>query len=293
MTDPHSSGDDAGARGNDADASSDKDSGSSRIINDPGASMELLNRIAASSMDPGYRQERAKGGRPTSKFMQLWILLLCVVFAFATTWAVRGLRAESDSVPAAMAQLKEQIQDKRDAISELETDSVALTAVLQGHEETIAKTNPTNPALDTVSGVRRVEGPGVTVTITEAVTTGLIPAVDDTIVRSVVNALWAGGGEAMAINGERIGPQTVIRTAGSSILVNLKAVRSPYVIEAIGDQQALLDSARTDKAVQALGNKSGMSIAMTSSNRLILGSVPLSQTWYVAPAEVQLGEDEE
>ncbi|WRS29721.1 DUF881 domain-containing protein [Actinomycetaceae bacterium MB13-C1-2] len=263
----------------------------SRIINDPGASMALLNRIAESSMDPGYREATAAGKHRHSKWSAIWTLLLCIVFALATTWAVKGLRANSGSVPRAMAQLEEQIEAKQSLVEQLEAESVRLTEELQEREALIAKTHPDDPSLDTTAGVRRVEGPGVVVTVTEAVTTGSVPAVDDGALRTVVNALWAGGAEAVTINGERVAPQTIVRMAGQSILVNLKAVRSPYVIEAVGDQQKLLDSLKTDAAVQSLETKSGMSISKSTSNRLILGSVPLSQTWYLHSPNNETGEE--
>ena len=50
----------------------------------------------------------------------------------------------------------------------------------------------------------------------------------------VVNAMWGAGAEAVSINGQRIGPTTFVRTAGSVILVNITPVSSPYVVSAIG-----------------------------------------------------------
>ena len=50
----------------------------------------------------------------------------------------------------------------------------------------------------------------------------------------VVNALWAAGAEAISVNGQRIGPDTFVRTAGSAILVNVTPVSSPYEVAAIG-----------------------------------------------------------
>ncbi|MFZ1381208.1 MAG: DUF881 domain-containing protein [Scrofimicrobium sp.] len=262
----------------------------SRIITDPGASMALLNRIAESSMDPGYREAPVADKGKRSKWWAVWTLLLCIIFALATTWAVKGLRADSGTGQRAMAQLEEQIESKRTLVDELEAESVLLTEELQGREALITETQPTNASLDMASGVRKVEGPGVVVTLTESVSTGSVPAVDDGAVRAVINALWEGGAEAITINGERVGPQTIVRMAGQSILVNLKAVRSPYVIEAVGDQQELLNSMKEDATVQSLRAKSGMSISNAASNRLILGSVPLSQTWYLHPLEAEAGE---
>ena len=55
----------------------------------------------------------------------------------------------------------------------------------------------------------------------------------------VVNALWSAGAEAVSVNGQRIGPGSFIRTAGSTILVDVTAISSPYNIEAIGNANEL------------------------------------------------------
>ncbi len=55
----------------------------------------------------------------------------------------------------------------------------------------------------------------------------------------VVNALWRAGAEAIAVNGRRVIGTTAIRKAGSAILVNYRAVSSPYRIVALGDPEAL------------------------------------------------------
>ncbi|HKX24847.1 MAG TPA: DUF881 domain-containing protein, partial [Actinomycetota bacterium] len=55
----------------------------------------------------------------------------------------------------------------------------------------------------------------------------------------VVNALWAAGAEAVAVNGRRVTATTAIRQAGDAVLVNFNAVSSPYRVQAIGDPAKL------------------------------------------------------
>ena len=61
----------------------------------------------------------------------------------------------------------------------------------------------------------------------------------DRDLQTVVNALWAGGAEAIAVGGVRIGPTVTIRQAGGAMLVDNQPVFSPYLVEAIGDTRAL------------------------------------------------------
>ncbi len=259
--------------------------GESRIISS-GSSMELLNRIAAGSLDPGYREYRKRGNAKESPLMNAWILLVCVVFAFAATLAVKGMRQESLDSDSPTSQLAKQVEEKSTRVEELEGQVEALQQTKDDPEPSGGSVGDGDPAVETGASSTRVEGPGLVVTLTESVTTGTLATVSDADIRTVVNALWAGGAEAIAINGERLGPQSVVRTAGQSILVNLKTLKSPYVIEAIGDAAALQDSLNSSAPVQALKSKSGMSLSTGDPERLILGSVPTTQLWYVT------GEDD-
>jgi uncharacterized protein YlxW (UPF0749 family) len=68
--------------------------------------------------------------------------------------------------------------------------------------------------------------------------------------QAVINALWAGGAEAMAVNGQRILATTAIRCVGNTLLLHGGVYSPPYVIEAIGDDVALQAEMDRDTAVQ-------------------------------------------
>ena len=55
----------------------------------------------------------------------------------------------------------------------------------------------------------------------------------------IVNELKNSGAEAISINGERILFNTSITCIGTVIQVNNKRLNSPYVIQAIGNQDTL------------------------------------------------------
>lgn len=57
--------------------------------------------------------------------------------------------------------------------------------------------------------------------------------IHDTDVRLVVNALFAAGAEAVAVNDSRIVATTPIRAAGDTIVVNFRPLSPPYEIAAI------------------------------------------------------------
>jgi uncharacterized protein YlxW (UPF0749 family) len=63
--------------------------------------------------------------------------------------------------------------------------------------------------------------------------------VRDADLQDVVNGLWAAGAEAVAVDGQRLTALSAIRSAGESVLVDLRPLSPPYTVEAVGDPAAL------------------------------------------------------
>ena len=106
-------------------------------------------------------------------------------------------------------------------------------------------------AVEGPAGVDPVQGPGVTITLDDAP-----DAVQDSVagddvnnlvvhqqdIQAVANALWAGGAEAMTIQGQRVVSSTGIRCVGNSVVLHDVPYAPPYVIRAIGPTDQMLDS---------------------------------------------------
>src|SRR3712207_6487557 len=58
-------------------------------------------------------------------------------------------------------------------------------------------------------------------------------------VQAVVNALWAGGAEAMTIMGVRVISTSAVRCAGNTLLLHGRVYSPPFTITAIGDPARL------------------------------------------------------
>ncbi len=105
-------------------------------------------------------------------------------------------------------------------------------------------------ALRGPAGLDPVSGPGVTITLTDA--PEAIQDTADTDIRNLVvhqqdiqavaNALWAGGAEAMTIQGQRVVSSTGIRCVGNSVVLNDVPYAPPYRISAIGPTSQMLDA---------------------------------------------------
>lgn len=98
-------------------------------------------------------------------------------------------------------------------------------------------------------GQSGLTGPGVRVTLTDA-DEGFIaaagPAADvsgfivhDRDLLRVVNALWSAGAESVAVNGVRLTGSDAFRCVGPSIRVGWRRLSPPFIIEAIGDGEAM------------------------------------------------------
>ncbi|MEO6470372.1 MAG: DUF881 domain-containing protein [Aeromicrobium sp.] len=111
-----------------------------------------------------------------------------------------------------------------------------------------------------VTGLSRIVGPGMRVTLTDAPRTVEIPGLDPNYlvvhqqdIQAFVNALWSGGAEAMTIQGERLISTTGIKCVGNTVVLDGVPYSPPYVIEAIGDQSALDYALSTSSDVATYG----------------------------------------
>ena len=58
--------------------------------------------------------------------------------------------------------------------------------------------------------------------------------------QDIVNLLWASGAEAIAVNGQRVGPSSAFHYAGVNILVNnASRLSGPYTVSVLGNPSNL------------------------------------------------------
>jgi uncharacterized protein YlxW (UPF0749 family) len=149
---------------------------------------------------------------------------------------VRVRTARSDDLAARTEALREDVAAVREA---------ALSSDSAGRE--LADRLGT---LGLASATTSVSGPGIVVTVQDAPAASgvgsLEPAaaeldgqITDRDLQDIVNGLWVAGAEAVAVNGQRLTVLTAIRSAGEAILVDLRPLTPPYVVQAIGDSADL------------------------------------------------------
>jgi uncharacterized protein YlxW (UPF0749 family) len=133
-------------------------------------------------------------------------------------------------------------------VDELKTEVDSLTKS-RGDDET-RRVQEQFEELRPTAGMTPVQGPGLTVTLDDAPRPvdrqELAPNthIEDYIVHqgdleAVMNALWAGGAEALMVMDQRIGSTSTVRCVGSVLLLEGRQYSPPYKISAIGDPAAL------------------------------------------------------
>ncbi len=148
---------------------------------------------------------------------------------------------------------------------------------------TVARETELGDRLTGPAGMQAVTGPGITVALDDAPrpATGQPPASDnpdDLVVhqqdvQSVVNALWAGGAEAMTLMGERIISTTAVRCVGNTLLIAGRLVGPPFVVRAVGDvpgMQRALDLEPGVALFQQYVDRFGLGYAVSTQRTLKL-----------------------
>ncbi len=139
-----------------------------------------------------------------------------------------------DAEQARAEQAGRRVQELTGAIDDLTGESTDDAAVSRLQAEVARLAGP--------AGLGEVEGPTYVVTLDDApsgvVREGL--RADELVVhqqdiQAVVNALWAGGAEAMTLMGHRIVSTTAVRCVGNTVLIQDRLYSPPYEIVAIGD----------------------------------------------------------
>lgn len=212
-------------------------------------SLRLIDNLVNRPVDPLFADSRLVA-KPVSK-LSLWttrivVFFICVFVGFVGCLFVQLLHTDPRS--AVRASLAADLEDQLAIFDEVTSEINDLRSQIDEETKALedAYQSTTQEDDELTNGSVAVEGEGITLTLADPMaaddTSDDIQTVTDSDLQQWVSLLWQSGAEAIAVNGYRIGVQTSIRTAGSTILVGVNAVESPYTIEAIGDKDELADA---------------------------------------------------
>jgi uncharacterized protein YlxW (UPF0749 family) len=180
---------------------------------------------------------------------------------------VRAEKERSDDLQARLASLNQEVEELSHQVDD--------ATVARLHDEVDELRDP--------AGFEAVSGPGVTVVLDDAPESEIDKARDDPSVsldelvvhqqdiQAVVNALWAGGAEAMTIQGQRVISTTGIKCVGNTVMLHGVPYSPPYRIAAIGDTSPLLTSLGESDYIDAyltVVRERGLGYDVTTSSQL-------------------------
>ena len=144
------------------------------------------------------------------------------------------------------------VQERSSEVNGLRTQAAALQAGIdqlagEVDDQRVARLRRQLARMQPEVGLTPVSGPGMSVTLDDAPRNQVVPpaiganalVVHQQDIQAVVNALWAGGAEAMSLQGQRIIATTGIKCVGNTVVLHGVPYSPPYRIVAIGSQQSM------------------------------------------------------
>lgn len=263
-------------------------------------SLRLIDDLTNRPMDVLYTDSRLATKSPS--LISVWstrimVFLICIAVGVAGSVFVRQL--STDPRKEVRKQLSSQLADQTDKVKSLTKEVNSLRSQVESESKSISNWSLSQTMRDDemINGVLPVQGEGITLTIANPLSVGddntdsslsheksgnQIRVVTDSDLQTLVSLLWQAGAEAIAINGNRLGVQTSIRTAGSTILIGVSSVQSPYKIEAIGNRNALADAVgeKTQKSLYSAFKEAGIYPQVSKSTSLTLEAAVTGEVTY-------------
>lgn len=238
----------------------------------------VLRQLLEDPIGQGYTREARDA--PRTAWQRVAAAVVVVAMVAAPLWAAKELRTARVGESASTL-LREQIaadlavqESVESQVAELNAEILEIQSGLLPGDDT-AGTGATTLGIQV--GTVPVTGPGIVVTLDDSAATTATERIQDFDLQVLVNALWASGAEAIAIDGQRLSPSTAVRNAGEAVLVNLTPLSPPYVVEAIGeptDLQVRLARTRASGHLAVLRDTYGITVEIDTSDSLVLGAAP-------------------
>ncbi|MET0951800.1 MAG: DUF881 domain-containing protein, partial [Aeromicrobium sp.] len=183
---------------------------------------------------------------------QSWPLAVLGIFALSGFLFVAAsvssdgtdLRPAGGDVASLLRERSQRIDERRDDARSLREAIDGLSASVSSGPLDEIRTRVAQ--LELATGLTAVSGPGMRVTLTDSPKGLSFPGVDPNQlvvhqqdIQAFVNALWAGGAEAISLQGQRLISTSGIICVGNTVVLDGVPYAPPYVIEAIGDQGAM------------------------------------------------------
>jgi uncharacterized protein YlxW (UPF0749 family) len=211
-------------------------------------SWRLVLRRALGGLRPRRRGQRTRGwsvGVP--------LIALAAGLLFTTSARTADGTALRDDRRPQLAQLiadeRARLTARQQAADQLNGEVEQKTAELGTVDQPVKNAQEQADSMRAAAGFTALHGPGLTVTLNDSPrraseTDPNGPDNDDLVVhqgdvQAVVNAMWAGGAEAMSIMDIRVISTSAVRCVGNTLLLHGQVFSPPFKITAIGEPTAM------------------------------------------------------
>src|SRR6476469_862348 len=216
---------------------------------------------ATDQHEPHEPHEPQRRTRPSAWALVVPLVALRAGALFATSYATAHgteLRSAGRDLPGLIADQNRDVATKAEQVRALQSEVDQLSTKAAPGDAQVQGLQQQASVLAPLVGTQAVRGPAVSVSLDDAHRSAAsLPkpdGPDDIVVhqqdvQGVVNALWAGGAEAMMLQDQRVISTSAVRCVGNTLILQGRVYSPPYVIRAIGDVQGMQQSLDTNPTV--------------------------------------------
>ncbi|MGH9010852.1 MAG: DUF881 domain-containing protein [Acidimicrobiia bacterium] len=226
---------------------------------------------------------------------------LAVVLAlvgFLTLVASSGVKEAKRGAESRRAGLVKLIHTRQGEVESLGKELVRLRADVVAARRRLSATSADEVRrlreVQMWAGTTAMSGPGLEVRLSDSPEVKASEsdreslAVHDVDLQLMVNALWAAGAEAVAVNGQRLVATSPIRAAGETITVNFRPLVPPYKVEVIGADKKQFERSAVAERFRRWVEDYGLGFAVKHKSKIVVpayaGTLQLSSARPTDPA---------
>jgi uncharacterized protein YlxW (UPF0749 family) len=221
------------------------------------------------------------------------------IVGFLTLVASSGVKEAKRGAESRRAGLVKLINTRQGEVESLGKELVRLRRDVAAARHRISATSAEEARqlrdVQVWAGTTAMSGPGLEVRLSDSRRDGKATEADrepssvfDVDLQLVVNALWDAGGEAVAVNGQRLVATSPIRAAGETITVNFRPLVPPYKVEAIGADRKRFERSAVAQHFRQWAEEYGLGFSVKDKSKIVVpayaGTLQLSSARPTDPA---------
>ena len=206
--------------------------------------MSYSASVVAVRDTPRHEGKNTTAGRWSLLALVLACLCGIVLVAAAVTSDGSDLRPAGGDLSSVLRDRAREVETRREEAVSLQREVDAMSRKVDDAD--LRRDLRRVAALSDPAGLTPVQGPGLRIALEDAPRSVDFPGLDPNLlvvhqqdIQAFVNALWAGGAEAVTLQGQRLISSIGIKCVGNTVVLDGVPYAPPYVIEAIGNQGAM------------------------------------------------------